>query len=355
MKFRIRFANQLVGVFVLAAFAFLLFILASMGINQHWFEKRHMFRSDFPSARGITAGMNITYKGFAIGKVTDIRLTRQNQVSVRFFIRDEYYPRVYRYSALQLTSNPLGLGGGLNFIPGAAPTEPLPDGSLIPSWDTPEAKQWQHAGLLKPSSEEDAIGNILSQAGPLIAKINEVLDSAHSILATVDGSLKGSDNGPLGQALARANSLVGGVNRTVTSLNDTTLTNLDGVLANLNEMSANLAILSRELQSAKGLVPKLLDAKGSIATFLDDNNRLFDRIDSIVASLQTTAADVKKLADYLDNTTPQLSNLLEEGQKTLSTTQDVLQGVKNNPLIRGGIPERIPQPTTSGSIRDAQF
>ncbi len=355
MRFRIKFANQLVGVFVLIALAFLLFILASMGINQHWFEKRHYFRSDFSSAQGLNVGMNVTFKGFAIGKVTEVRLTPENRVDVRFFIRDEFYPRVYENSVLQLTANPLGLGGGLVFHPGSKVTQPLPDHSLIPSWDSAMAKQWRDQGLVQARTEEDMVSNLMGQVGPLVSRVNSLLASTQSVLTTVDGALKGTDRGPLGQTLAHVNSLVGGMSESVATLNSDAMGNVSTMVANLATISGNLATLSEELKTTRGLIPRLLDAKGSIATLLDDQNRLFDRIDSIMASLQATAADIKTLADFMQSSTPQLSSMLDQTQKALTTGQDVLTGVKNNPLIRGGIPKNVPQPPTFRSYRDDSF
>ncbi len=48
-------------------------------------------------------------------------------------------------------------------------------------------------------------------------------------------------------------------------------------------------------------------------------------------------------------------SLLEEGRQTITTGQAVLQGIRNNPLIRGGIPEAREQPTTFRSVRDEEF
>ncbi len=355
MKFRIKFANQLVGVFVLLALAFLLFILASMGINQHWFEKRHYFHSDFATARGMNVGMNLTFKGFAIGKVTNIRLTDNNRVNVRFFIRDEYYPRVFENSVIQITVNPLGLAGGLVFHPGSRLTQPLPEDSLIPSWDSTTAKQWRDQGLVQISSSDDTAGGVLDQLGPIADKVNAVLTSTQSILGSIDSALKGSDSGPLSQTVAHVNSLVGGLSDSVATINDKTLGNANAVIANLAAISTNLASLSNDLKTTRGLIPRLLDAKGSIPTLLDDQNRLFDHIDSIMASLATTASDVKDLADFMKSSTPKLGTMLDQTQQALSTGQDVLTGVKNNPLIRGGIPKNVPQQPTYRSYRDEQF
>ena len=355
MRFRIKFANQLVGVFVLLALAFLLFILASMGINQHWFEKRHYFHSDFATARGLNVGMNLTFKGFAIGKVTNITLTDTNRVNVRFFIRDEYYPRVFENSVIQITVNPLGLSGGLAFHPGSKVTQPLPENSVIPSWDSATGKQWRDQGLVQISTSDDTGSGVLDQLGPIADKVSAVLTSTQSILDSIDSALKGSDSGPLAQTVAHVNSLVGGLSDSVATINDKTLGNANTLIANLAQISSNLASLSGDLKTTRGLIPKLLDAKGSIPTLLNDQNKLFDHIDSIMASLETSAADVKELADFIKSSTPKLGTMLDQSQKALSSGQDVLTGVKNNPLIRGGIPKDVPQPPTYRSYRDEQF
>ena len=59
MKFRIRFADQLVGAFLLAAVLAVAVILVFVGINQRWFAKNYQFRSRFDSAGGLSVGMPI--------------------------------------------------------------------------------------------------------------------------------------------------------------------------------------------------------------------------------------------------------------------------------------------------------
>ena len=50
MKFRIRFADQVVGAFLLLAVLGIAAILVLVGINQRWFAKDYVFRSRFDSA-----------------------------------------------------------------------------------------------------------------------------------------------------------------------------------------------------------------------------------------------------------------------------------------------------------------
>ena len=112
MKFRIRFVDQVVGIFVLIALAALVVILVLMGMNQRWFAKNYYYSSRFESASGLSIGMPITLKGFEIGKIDEITLNEENNVDVVFYIYDTFYEKVKPNSVLELATNPLGLGGG---------------------------------------------------------------------------------------------------------------------------------------------------------------------------------------------------------------------------------------------------
>ncbi len=121
MKLKIRFAEQIVGSFLLVAILGVVAILVLIGINQRWFARNYIFTSRFASADGLTVGMPIMLKGFDIGKITRISLNEQDEVDVQFLVEDTYYDRVRPNSVLQLVSSPIGLGVSLKFIPGKDP------------------------------------------------------------------------------------------------------------------------------------------------------------------------------------------------------------------------------------------
>lgn len=64
MKFKIRFADQIVGVFSLFALAALLALIFAIGASQNWFVKKNYYHSYFNSGTELSVGMNVTYKGF---------------------------------------------------------------------------------------------------------------------------------------------------------------------------------------------------------------------------------------------------------------------------------------------------
>ena len=140
MKFRIRYADQLVGLFLLLAVLAIAVILVFLGVNQRWFAKDYEFRSRFDSAGGLSVGMPIMLKGFEIGSIERIELNDDNQVDVLFTVQDTYYNKVLPNSVLELTSSPIGLGVTLNFYPGAGADCPSPSSPSSPPSTCPKAR-----------------------------------------------------------------------------------------------------------------------------------------------------------------------------------------------------------------------
>lgn len=351
MKFKIRYASQVVGVFVILAVLFLAGILILMGVNQRWFAKNYYFTSRFASGGGLSIGLPISFKGFEIGKVTKIALAEDNTVEIKFYIRDTFYPKVFENSVLQLTSNPLGLGGGLVFHQGSNPSPPLEEFSYIPSLDLPEGREKAGLGLAVIPREDDAINRILGEIDPILINANLFLLSINELLSSLNSGLAGKTSSPLGKIVADLGSVTGSVSGSL----DETLAATNVLLGNLTEITANLKATTESLRDPRGLIIKLLEPKGSIATFLDDNNRLFDEVEKILKSAAESMDEVQSFAAFINSTHPQLLGMLEEGRQTVRLGQDVLEGLKNNPLLRGGITPKTPIPTTQQGYRDEAF
>jgi phospholipid/cholesterol/gamma-HCH transport system substrate-binding protein len=340
MRFRIRFASQIVGVFLLVAIGLFVFILISMGANQRWFARNFYYYSTFSSARGLSVGMPIEFKGFQIGKITDIELTEDNEVRTTFYIEDRYIDKVHENSILQLVTNPLGLGGGLLFHQGREETEPIPEFSYIPSWNTKEARFLVEQNRVIVPRNQDPVNDILTQLQPILENVNRVLVSLDTAMVQIAGTLSGESQGPMADILREA---------------DEAIAQLDTVIANVDTITANLAVASEEMRDPTGLATRLIDPQGSIETFLDDDNEIYDRIDEILEGLNESVAQLEELSRFANDSTPQLAGLLEEGRRTLDTGQDVLEGLANNPLLRGGITRELEQPDTFDSYRDDAF
>ncbi len=347
MKFRIRYADQVVGVFILIAVLGIAGFLVLLGANQRWFARNYLFWSRFASAEGLSTNMAIKLKGFQIGKVASVSLTRNNLVDIEFLIYDTYYDRVLPNSVLELSSNPLGLGGGLQFHPGKGPGEPLPEFSFIPSMDLPQGQKLMAGGLVEAPGGEDVIGSTLARLGPVLQEVQDTLEAVQQLAVSLDGSIKGTMDSPLSRVmndLAATTARVNGV-----------LDRMDAITADLQGISANLRQTTDGMKDPTGLARKLLDPQGSVATILDDDNALYDQILQSLEQLTSIIRQLQEFTKFVNSTQPQIAGILEEGRQTLDQGKDVLQAVKNNPLLRGGIPKRKEQPTTFQGFRDRDF
>ena len=94
MKFRIRYADKVVGLFVVLALLVLAAGIILLGANQRWFSRDFRFTTRLNSAAGAAPGTPIYLKGFQVGKIESLRLNDRNEVDADFAIFDTYYPKV---------------------------------------------------------------------------------------------------------------------------------------------------------------------------------------------------------------------------------------------------------------------
>lgn len=348
MKFKIRFADQIVGVFVFIAILALAGILILMGFNQRWFAKDYYFTSRFQSAEGLKSGMAINLKGFQIGAVDRIMLNDDNTVEIEFHIYDIYWEKVKQNSVLDLVTSPIGLGGGLVLHPGRDKGVPMVDGSYIPSLDFAEARTLVADGKVEIPEKGDKITGIINSVGPLLENVDTTVLAVNSLVTEVNNSLTGSSTGVTADIIKKVRDMTDQLNLLLAR----TTEGLDLILADVQGTVGNFKVLS---DTPEGMITTLLGAEGSVARLLDDDDALYLQIEGALAELNSTIANIQELTAYLGGTTPQIAGLLEESRAALNQGKDVLEGVSNNPLIRGGIPEAKDQPATFQSYRDEDF
>ncbi|MDR2516716.1 MAG: MlaD family protein, partial [Spirochaetaceae bacterium] len=167
MRFRIRFAEQIVGALVIFAFLSLVAVMVFLGRSQRWFSRDSRYRAHFDSAAGISPNMEVQYRGFAVGTVKGRLLLPTDRVEVDFVIFEEYAARVTEGSLVELQASPIGLGNRFLFYPGLG-TARLDEGAVIPRRGTPEAKELAVRGLTSITESGDDITKLLSRAGTLL-------------------------------------------------------------------------------------------------------------------------------------------------------------------------------------------
>lgn len=354
MRFRIRFANQVVGAFVLIALAVAVAVVVAIGFQQRWFSPDYPYDTYFHTASGVNQGMSVTYRGFDIGRVRSVTLTEAGRVRVVFHIEDTYIDLVTGDSVVQRIGNPLGFGGGLVLHPGKDTSRRLPPESTIPAWSSEEGQRMVREKLVEVPQQQDPMSQLLEQANPVMRSLNELIVSLNDISDIVQPALEGTGTGPVAGLIADAEVTV---NRTAAILAqvEEIAADMRPVVSDLQAVSGNARQASEAIADPTGLATRLLDPKGSVKTLLDDENQLYNRIAAILASLETTVAELSALSEYISESRPELTTILSQGRETLRTGQDVLEGIRNNPLIRGGIPAPTQPQTGARGIREQRF
>lgn len=303
MKFRIKYADQVVGFLSIFALAALIFIIFLIGSTQKWFVPKHNYYTVIPTA-SISEGKAITYKGFEIGKIKSLTLNENDKVTVNFYISDEYIEKVTQNSIIEIAVSPIGLGSTVVFYPGNS-TVRQAENTFIPERSSDEGKALIKNKKVSIVEQTDSINTIISTATSLLGDVDQLVKQLNL-------ALEGSEDTPL----------------------TTTITELNAILANIADITS----------SAEGLIPRLLE---------DENSR--GAIGEMLTKLDLSMSDLNAISASLDSNMPGVAILISQVQTLLNQAQDVMEGLKNNPLIKNGISAKPETESATPKLREDNF
>lgn len=344
MRFMLRHSDKMVGVFVLTGTLFLVGALGFVGINKRWFQSGLEYKSVFCTAEGLSPGLDMKLQGFAIGRVKSLSLDEENRVEVVFTIFHEYADRIVPDSVVELAVQPMGFGSTLVLYPGINGGQPMPEGSLIPSTDMPLGQTLLTQGKVIKPKRRDEVTTILQSVPPLVGQVSSVINTLDHLLAGFDQRLNGQDNPPESGLLRTVDGSFQGLDVAVQEMGSLAA-QLNNTVAQMEPMLASLTVLAQNLEDPKGLVPTLLGSEGSAAQFFHDDAALYK-------NLTETLAELQELMTFMSESTPEISLLMEETTTALQESEKVMQGLQNNPLLRGGIPAQTESGGSFDGYRD---
>ena len=331
VKFQIRHADKFVGLFILAGTLALVTSLAYVGTNKRFFKHDLEYRSYFATAEGLSPGLDLQLRGFAIGRVKSVTLLdsprEENQVELTLTIFAEHAHRAVEGSVIGLSVSPLGFGSSLVLYPGLGTGTPLPEGAVIPSSDSPVGRELLATGRVDRPQRRDEVTNLLGTLPPLLKKVDAFVVTMDSLMGHMDAHL----TGPAGRP---GTGLLGAVDGTLRTAGSTVegygflAARLDSLTGRLDR---SLVAVNRLLEAPQGMVPALLGDEGSAAMLFKDEARLYENMLQIMTELRL-------MMNFLNESTPEISALMEESTSALVESEKIMQGLQNNPLLRGGIP-----------------
>ena len=339
MKLTIRFADQIVGAFIILALGILVFVVFMLGSSQRWFSRDFQFKAYFTSATGLSQNMGVQYKGFTIGHVKSIELTKDDRVEVVFTIFDTYIDRVREGSLVEVLVSPIGGIGGNQFMfyPGLG-SKPIDEGETIPTVNSSEGKRLLATGLAERPERDDSINNIMNRTGTLLATLND-------LLLDVQEAFEGTSRTSVGRTLRNVEMSAAGLQVMAEKLPSDLEQSIDRVMNQLEPILASLRVFSEKVADPDGAVMAVLDSEGDVYT-------------SLISSLEAisgTLRNLERTSDFIPEQLPQVAALLADLNIALQTMQDVLVAMTNNPLLKGGVPERTQTRAGAANDRDVEF
>jgi phospholipid/cholesterol/gamma-HCH transport system substrate-binding protein len=358
MKFRIRFLDQIVGLFIIFALVSLVFIIVMLGRSQRWFAKDYAFTTIFSSATGLSKNMPVQYKGFTIGNVKTFYLNEADEVEVIFLIHDLYLDRIKRGSMVELMVSPVGLGNQFLFHAGKG-VETLAAGDFVPAVGTELAKSYIKQGLANSPRHDDSITLLMNRASTLMDEINRVVVQVESAFQGTDDTTIGQIVGGVNRTVAGAETLPGTINKTSADLLKD-IDDLKGILENeLNLINTaledELGRINPILADVNALSSKLNDPDGLVYTVLDTNEAVYTSLVSSLNSVSSILENLDRTVAFVPGQLPQIAGLIMDLRVTMKTAEDVLIALTNNPLLKRGIPKRVETQSSGTSPRDIQF
>lgn len=343
MKFTVRRRDELVGAFLLAGILFLVGALLFIGLNKRWFQRDPEFHSHFVTAEGLSTGLAIELQGFAIGRVKRVRLAEGHLAEAVFSIHREHAHRIRPGSVVDLVVQPLGFGSKLVLYPGHLAGDPLPAGSLIPSADLPVGQDLIARGAAERPRRRDEAAALLTALPGLVSELEALVQATRAMVVGIDGRLLGSDTQDGGGLLPAAEGLMLSMEQTAARAAGLA-GRLEPALEELNGLLMRINGLARRMDDPRGLVPALLGDEGSAARLFRDEGALYDELLEAMTQMRAILA-------FFNETTPDLAVLVNEAAAALETGEKVAQGLKNHPLLRGGIAPDEPSPGTFHGFR----
>jgi phospholipid/cholesterol/gamma-HCH transport system substrate-binding protein len=338
MKFKMRrFADQIVGVFIIFSLVALAFVIVVLGQYQRWFANDVSYRTVLSSAVGLSRNMAVQYKGFAIGSVKTFYLTDKDDVEVIFSIQSDYKDKVRNGSIVELQVSPIGLGNQFQFYAGKGGV--LEEKALIPAIGSAEARElMRQNNLVGDIQRDDSISVLLSRVSSIMGQLDTALG-------------EGTEDTEIGKMIGSLNKTLEGVDRTLEGIDIPLI--VENVVADALGMIENL--LKPILNDVDNLIAKLEEDGGLLDLVLGTDSEVYkslleslNSVSSMLDSLDTTIA-------FIPSQLPQVAGLLLDLRATLKSAEDVLVSLTNNPLLRGGVPSRVDSQNSDISPRGIRF
>ena len=299
------FSNLKLGVFVLAALAFLILLLYMVGKNRNLFGATFAIKARFTNVQGLTSGNNVRYAGIQVGTVKQIHMLDNGQVEVELLIENRMKRYIRKNAVVTIATDGLMGNKVLNITPVPGNTDLIGAGDLLAT----------HASTDMESMVNTLSGtnSDLSVAAAELKSVLLKLNNSTALWSLLnDGSLLNNlsiSMANLRSASGRANNMIGELNSLVLDvkngkgslgavLTDTVLAdNLNEAIVRVRQVADQADTLAKELSlMVSGIKHDINDGKGAVNALLKDSAM----VTSINASLENIRESTQHFNEVMD-------------------------------------------------------
>jgi len=276
--YAITAADRLIGlVVVLAAIGIVVaLVLRAQEIGPG--EKTLAYHTVLARSFGIVQGGDIQLSGINIGKINQVSLMNDGRVRVDLRISQQYQRFVNAASHLEIGSS-IGLAAmlgntGLNLVPGEAPGELLPEGSLL---------QTREPVSLAEVFDEQEIGRAADNVKTVLENLRAVSESVAANRQIIT------------EALQSITAISEGLQHTVDMLPDMVATVNTGFDTWRDAGSQVGKVVSESGEDVRAVAADARVASAQLKLLLKELTGLTRRADDIVANIQVSADELPGL------------------------------------------------------------
>ncbi len=272
--------SKLVTVFIVLSLAIVIGTISMILIKNKTFKSRVKFHTMLDTARGLSGFPPIYFKGYTIGKVSSYTLDSDLQIKVEFYVYEEYSNLFFEKTLIEKNENII--------------SNQITDFRIIlPKKEFRSIRQTSNRYVLERSTKK---ATELALAGEIEGSrdgISGIVDKVNLILDRFD--------------------------------NNNTSEKLVTFVTELTEMTKK--------------------SKETIASYNSVNNpkvkkefeKIFKQVSSSVSAIEQNLTFLRGILKVLHQNKNEITPILLKTNRTLDNAQDTLEGINNNPLIRGGI------------------
>ncbi len=270
-------------------------VLFILGFNflmaKSLFNNNREYYAVFEHSGGLTPSTPVTVNGKQVGKVTQVNLRQEDaKIKVVFEVEEEF--TFSKNSKAELYKSLLG-NAGLQIIPALDGAETLNEGEL--------------ATTVQP----DMLESITSELDPLKVKLEKALDSADSLIGSLNATLDKERQKSLHNSIDNLSEITANfknISYKLDKLLQVNTVKIDTTLNNLKTTTGNLAGITDSLNNAKisesllkfnsamtsldSMLKGVENGEGSVGKLLNDD-KLYQNLEGASRQLEQLLQDIK--------------------------------------------------------------